>query len=244
MSDFHRAVSQCSAASEREHVERALESTRIAAQRNPRALNATLPSSIYVSPSFTALRDNVLSPCTQQNSVLSFKRDPVSSRSNAFLLLRHYVSVFQMQQSLRLLLHRTCTRVLCSSCYVFDDAAIKQRAIYALAHDTSLDPDTDGNTETFSELVVDIAESWGVLAKPVSENLALFNSHERQLEVTVIEAHNKIRVAEADLLFALVTAWSTVICPPMLVQALCSALHRSSEATQDAFFSVCCLFSL
>lgn len=102
---FHHAVCN-SAASEREHIERVLESTRIAALRvSPRALNATLPASVYGSPSFAALRDNVLSPCTQQNSVLTFKRDPVASRSNSFLLLRHYVSVFHLQQSLRLLRH-------------------------------------------------------------------------------------------------------------------------------------------
>ena len=116
---------------------------------------------------------------------------------------------------------------------------MKQRAIYALAHDTSLGPDTDRNTEALAELVVQIAESWSVLAKPVADNLALLNPHEAQLEVAVIDAHSQIRVVEADLLFALVTAWSSVIYPAPLVQALCSALHRSSEATQDTFFSVC-----
>jgi len=123
--------------------------------------------------------------------------------------------------------------------FLFCETALKQRAIYALAHDTSLGPETDENTESLADLVVQIAESWGVFAKPLAENLALLTPHDRQLEVTVIEAHNQIRVVEADLLFALVTAWSSVIYSAPLVFAICSSLQRSSQTTQDAFFSVC-----
>ena len=116
---------------------------------------------------------------------------------------------------------------------------MKERAIYALVHDSWNGGDQDSNTEALVEHIIRIAESWTELSRPITENLALFNRHEAQLELQLIKTHNDLRVAEANLLFALVRAWMTVYYPPPMIHAFCSSLHKSPERVQETFFMVC-----
>ena len=101
--ELYRIINDCA---ERPHqVEHILECMRLAALHvSPQSLTGTLPSTMYGVPSFAELTELVLRPCefTYTSSTSSQGSNPVAARSLAFILLRHYVEVMNLQQSIRL----------------------------------------------------------------------------------------------------------------------------------------------
>ena len=103
---MHQAVLECSAPQTREHAERTLECLRLAAARSSlETLTLTLPATTSGTASLNAL-ESVLEACAciQRKATTSSLLDSeaVSARSNAFMLLHHFVEVFQRQHTLRL----------------------------------------------------------------------------------------------------------------------------------------------
>lgn len=101
----HRAVLSCTAPQTREHAEHTLECLRHAAARSSlEALTATLPATKSGTASLAAL-ESVLEACAgihRRATSSLLDSEAVSARSNAFMLLHHFVDVFQRQRPLRL----------------------------------------------------------------------------------------------------------------------------------------------
>ena len=115
-------------------------------------------------------------------------------------------------------------------------AALCKRAVFQMANSGSGAWTT---TEVLVDCVLQIAESWAVLAVPDTESLALLTEKHARLERQLVRAYNEHRLAEGNVVFALITEWLAVVYQPPALFTLCSALHRATEAAQDVFFTVC-----